>query len=312
MLRLGNPYRPSKQGLSFFTTASELSLMLGGSGVANYAGWCAGKCPAHGDEHASLSIKDVPGGKLFKCFARCTAEEVVAAINDLYKDGRISRVPTINVRAAQEPRFDVTAAVRRIAGECYPYINNWESGHYLEGRGIDPTIAKDLYHHPYLFHTPSGGILKAMVALVRDLDGNLIAVHRTYIDGSTFTKAKVTPTRMALGPISGCAVHLIGNEALGPTLYVSEGIENALSFAMLNGMNHDNATVWAALSAAGIANLIVPNCITKLVVICDNDEACMTAAKSLAARLIHRTKVFLSIPSTGNDFNDVLMAGARA
>ncbi len=54
-------------------------------------------CPAHDDKNPSLNIKAEDGRLLLKCFARCSTEEVVAALNmemkDLFADGGSEVVP---------------------------------------------------------------------------------------------------------------------------------------------------------------------------------------------------------------------------
>jgi len=57
--------------------------------------WSA-KCPAHDDRSPSLAIRYVGGRTLLKCFAGCTAAEIVAALDltlaDLYDKSRHSKV----------------------------------------------------------------------------------------------------------------------------------------------------------------------------------------------------------------------------
>ena len=40
-------------------------------------------CPAHNDRNPSLSVSDVNGKTLVKCFSGCTQEEVIGALRDL-------------------------------------------------------------------------------------------------------------------------------------------------------------------------------------------------------------------------------------
>ncbi len=39
-------------------------------------------CPAHDDNHPSLSVSDIGGKILLKCFAGCTQEQVIGALRD--------------------------------------------------------------------------------------------------------------------------------------------------------------------------------------------------------------------------------------
>lgn len=50
-------------------------------------------CPAHGDRNPSLSVRELDDGKvLLKCWAGCSAEEIVSALGlhlrDLFPDSR--------------------------------------------------------------------------------------------------------------------------------------------------------------------------------------------------------------------------------
>lgn len=50
-------------------------------------------CPAHGDRNPSLSVRELEDGKvLLKCWAGCSAEEIVSALGlhlrDLFPDNR--------------------------------------------------------------------------------------------------------------------------------------------------------------------------------------------------------------------------------
>ena len=66
-------------------------------GVKRSGSGYSAKCPAHEDKVSSLSVKRGEDGKiLLKCHARCTQEQVVAAMGltmkDLFPDGDRPRV----------------------------------------------------------------------------------------------------------------------------------------------------------------------------------------------------------------------------
>ena len=73
------------------------------------------------------------------------------------------------------------------------------------------------------------------------------------ISPSSGRKTELEPAKAMLGAVAGGAVRLA--EADGP-LVVAEGIETALSLA--SGLLRAPATVWAALSASGMAGLRLP------------------------------------------------------
>ena len=67
---------------------SRLKGVTKGSGNQYYA-----KCPAHEDQHASLSVSEGDDGRiLLKCHVGCTPQEIVSelglTINDLFSDDK--------------------------------------------------------------------------------------------------------------------------------------------------------------------------------------------------------------------------------
>jgi putative DNA primase/helicase len=108
------------------------------------------------------------------------------------------------------------------------------------------------------------------------------------------------------GPVGGGAV-LFGAPRAGEWLAVAEGIETALSVEVACSIS-----AWAALSAGGIKNLMLPREATHVVICADNDAtgAGHRAAHDTAARWLadgRRVRVAMP-PEPGSDFNDVLTA----
>ena len=176
------------------------------------------------------------------------------------------------------------------------------AGKYLESRGVVTWNVQDLFAHANLPHWPEKTNFPAMLAAVRDKNGELIGIHRTYLDATGATKADVVPNKMMLGQINGGAVRLYSaRQKVG----IAEGIETAMSA-------HDlfNVPVWAALSSAGMKNIQLPDTIKEVIIFGDYDEAGREAANALADRLtaegILVSKAFPVIP--GTDFNDQLLA----
>src|SRR5690606_8114568 len=96
---------------------------------------------------------------------------------------------------------------------------------YLASRWLRMPIPESLRFHPHLWHC-DGGCFPAMVALVTDLFGNPVAIHRTYLNHDGSGKAPVRKPKMMLGPCKGNAVRLAPNTG---KLMVGEGIETCLS-----------------------------------------------------------------------------------
>jgi putative DNA primase/helicase len=139
-----------------------------------------------------------------------------------------------------------------------------------------------------------------MIGRIDNVDGELIGVHRTFLDGSR--KACIDPQKAMLGRAMGGAVRLA---AAGPTLAVTEGIETGLAVAQVSGI-----PTWAALSAGGIEALVLPHVVEAVIIYADHDHhgrgtrAAREAGKRWASE---GRRVRLIMPKRpGSDFNDLL------
>jgi putative DNA primase/helicase len=189
------------------------------------------------------------------------------------------------------------------------------AGRYLEGRGV---YFADLYAAlrwtPKLAYYEDGqltGHHPTMVGAVTNVEGVLVAVHRTYLNHFGGKAQVSTPKKLtrASGPVIGCSIKLAapvqrkGRWCLG----VAEGIETALAVRTLNGV----PTV-SAISAMGLARLVWPARLERIYVFGDNDErqAGQNAARTLATRAQRAglsAKVFIP-ENKGEDWADVLEA----
>ena len=146
------------------------------------------------------------------------------------------------------------------------------------------------------------GRYPAIVAEILDINGELVTYHVTYLEG----RQKLTQyePRKILSPMTGregCAVRLM---PAADTLGIAEGIETALSAAML-----DDLPVWAALNTSLLSRFEPPPGVTTLRVYADRDEPGLTAAARLMERLQGRVRFELCIPCAPyKDFNDQLAA----
>jgi phage/plasmid primase-like uncharacterized protein len=179
---------------------------------------------------------------------------------------------------------------------------------YLRGRKIALELPADVRLVADLLHGPTGLRTPAMVAAVRDVSGNVVAVHRTYLseDGHKADFGD-EPSKMTLGPIGGCAVRLASP---GPVLWIAEGIETALSVMQLTGK-----PCWAGISCGGIRQFQLPldAGVQRVCIAADGDKAGRDAARA-AVKQFTRTGIdarFYVAPE-GQDFNDVLIAGAAS
>jgi putative DNA primase/helicase len=182
---------------------------------------------------------------------------------------------------------------------------------YLAGRGIVGFDVHDLLAHPDLTHWESKRGYPAMVGVVRNLAGEPVALHRTYLEvdadePSKVIKAPVAKPRMMLGKVAGGAVRLA---AINPdaALGLCEGIESGL--AVMTACT--NLPVWATLSTAGLEQVQLPPEARRIVILADHDAsgAGMRAAETAARRLRDegRQVVIALPPDPDSDFNDVLL-----
>ena len=172
---------------------------------------------------------------------------------------------------------------------------------YLESRGLMGRIPKAIRFLPQAYHGPTRNRRPCMIAKVARWPSNtLCGVSRTFLKADGSGRFRGEGSRMFLGSVSGGAVRL---RRARETLAVTEGIETGLAVLASTGL-----TTWAALSASGMANLVVPDDLEEFVICADFDEAGIGAAESLARRLIDRVPtVRVAIPDTyGDDWADVI------
>jgi hypothetical protein len=138
------------------------------------------------------------------------------------------------------------------------------------------------------------------VVLCGDMN-NGIALHRSFLRQDGLGKADLDPNKMTLGRCKGGAVPLAPP---APILAVSEGIESGLSYMAGSGIG-----TWAALSAIGIRNLILPDLVRQVIVAVDPDPVGLMAARFAARRwLAEGRQVSFARAPLGLDFNDLAQA----
>jgi len=137
----------------------------------------------------------------------------------------------------------------------------------------------------------------ALIAPVRDLSGEIITVHATYVPGGE--KLTDLPTRKLLGPVTGrqgLAVRLAPVEH--GHLGIAEGIETALAATKLKRI-----PCWAALNTSLLKRFWPPDGL-EVHVFADRDVAGLIAAAELLANL---DRGVLEVPPFGaNDWAEAL------
>jgi putative DNA primase/helicase len=290
-----------------------IAAALGGARREGRAWRC--RCPLHGGR--SLVIRDGEGGRvLVTCWGGCDRLDVLAELRRRgLLDGRADYAP----RIISGPRHhdDVSRSARALK-----IWNATERGagsiveQYLASRGIVlDEWPRSLRFHPQC-PQPRDGVgnfvlpLPAMVALVEHVACGPVAVHCTYLRADGTGKADIERTKAIIGPIAGGAVRLAMPRE-GQWLAVGEGLETTLSVAVACSM-----PAWAALSAGGIRNMLLPREATNITIVADHDlsgtgerAACEAAARWLAEGRCLRVAM---PPEPGTDFNDVLTGRAAA
>lgn len=256
-------------------------------------------CPAHGGRDRNLSVwAEAAGIARFKCWSHgCSTSAIVAALGRPW-------TCTPGLRASNpRPSFDDaqrTQIARRIWRGSEPAVGTLAEA-YLRSRDITMSIPPTVRFHHALKHPSEPILLPAMVAAVSDLNRNLVAVHRTFLDAKG-SKTTLEPSKATLGPIAGRAVHLA---PAGEKIALAEGIETALSVQQATGI-----PAWAALGTSNLARIDMPHSVREVIIAADNDGngAGEKAALAAAARFAGEgRRVRIAKPATADaDFNDVL------
>lgn len=289
------------QPLALETAAAELVHRLGG--VWRPPGAMC-RCPAHDDRTPSLSVRIGSKSLLFKCFAGCSAIEILRAVRRLDFTVPVSVAP--GERSAEPLSAGLAGAAHRLWEQSVPLAGSPGEA-YLASRGLS-LRPPDLRFNA---RTPFGRgrqvrFRPAIIAAVRT-GRTLVAVQRLFLASHRPALADdLANPRLMLGRPGVGAVQLC---RAGATLAVAEGIETALSAAALLDL-----PVWAVLGNERLPRIAIPPLVERLVLLPDAD-----AAGALGERLARRayakqvSRIETIWPWDGyNDWNDVLRAGGKA
>lgn len=259
-------------------------------------------CPAHDDRTPSLSVTLGRIAILFHCFAGCSNEEVIAALD---RQGVRSRdlFDGSGAVAADRPEKRAFNSNARRLWQLATAISDSPAEGYLAQRGI--LRASDQLR--YLERTPLGPrgavqFLPAMLAAVTT-DIGIVAVHRTFLETASGKLAGFERPKRALGSL-GCGAVRLAPPAAG-RLGLAEGIESALSAMQLFGV-----PCWATLGNERFGLVTIPESVRELHLFIDNDaggelaERRAQKAYSAPGRVIQPR----ASSSAGFDWNDELKA----
>lgn len=174
----------------------------------------------------------------------------------------------------------------------------------------DSAVADVGYLEACQYRGPEGQFdLPAMVCAMRQPDGAISAIHRTYLDPGTGEKARVASAKKMLGISTGAAIRLWTPDRPA-ALILTEGKEDGLSCALAR----PDCACWAVGSLNGLLTFGYPPAgapAPRTIVFADNDWAGGPAAASLA-RAVRRLSTFSTPVSVARahggakDANDLL------
>jgi len=294
--------------------ARDIAVALGE--IRRSGSWWRCRCPVHESSGPTLALKDGERGIVVVCHAGCSTGDIFRELRrlDLLEPQPGSASPQENGDRGERVEEERDRA-RRIAIGAEIWRSSYPSSgtiaeRYWRSRRIGLRLPTTIRISPSLRHTESGERRPAMVCLVQHVDYGIVGAHCTYlaIDGSA--KATIAPNKKCFGSVGGGAVRL-GPILPEQWLVVGEGIESTASAMDLWGIRSG----WAALSATGVRNLVLPREAQQVVIACDNDAngVGQAAARDSAWRwqAEGRNVKFALPPVPGADFNDILRMVSR-
>lgn len=182
---------------------------------------------------------------------------------------------------------------------------------YLRSRYIELSdFPRILRFHPELAYYNDDGVFigkfPSMLALLQDKNNKKVTIHRTYLGNGC--KADVLKPKKLMSPPTpgaslGAAIKLYS--PVDGKIVIAEGIETALCFYIATQL-----PVWAAVSANGMEQVVLPENVVEVIIAADNDKSGrgQIAANKLKNRLLYegRRVTCLMPPKVGYDFADML------
>lgn len=207
---------------------------------------------------------------------------------------------------AKPARAGPPTAAKRLFAASKPLTGSLAAT-YLRARGMKRiSDLPALHFHPRCYYKPNEddapetpGAFPALIAAVTDNDGVQTGTHRTWIDPSGLTKARVASPRRAMGNILGNAVRFGHADTV---MIAGEGIETMLSLREVL----PTMPMAAATSSAHLAAILFPPTLRRLYVARDRDAAGDAAFGILIDRAQAAGIELVSLMPELGDFNDDL------
>jgi uncharacterized protein (DUF927 family) len=179
---------------------------------------------------------------------------------------------------------------------------------YLRSRGITPLEPgpKWLRFAPKLRH-PNGQFFPAMIAMPTNpkTGAPVGGIQRTFLSPTGAGKAPVESgeQKLSLGPCKGGVIR-ISDPVEGKPLLIGEGIETVWTVMEATGL-----AGWATLGTSGLANLELPDNVTAVILLGENDGGANEKALNEIVPILAGwgIKALIAPPPAGvKDFNDIV------
>ena len=295
----------------------SISVHLAGSKAGVWGGWAAGK---GGDALDLIAAVKFGGNK---------REAIRWALDWLRIDPK-DREPTAPAPGARHPQKPEPNAEQKRGAAFRLWLSGTplrpgdEAFDYLaDTRGIDfaalGRVPRALRYFGGLTNTEAGRRFPALLAAVVGPRGRFLTVHRTWLERQSdgrVLKAPVAEPKKVYGPSKGGIIPLwrgasgkpLKQAPPGDTLGLTEGIENALSYAVAVPEHR----VAAALNVGNLAHLRLPPAIGTVIVAADSDrpgsQADQALQRAVARFLAEGRQVRIArCPAGFKDLNELLL-----
>lgn len=263
-------------------TRRPLSAVIGGDVklIHRHGEWM-GLCPFHKERTPSFTVVDGKG--FYHCFG-CGAhgdaiswrmefhnesfrEAVETLSGESLPAGEV-REPALRIAEQQMHSAGYSAKARALWDEAVQIAGTPGDG-YFRGRGITIPLPPSLRYHARCVRGSGEHrrLLPAVVCNVQDLEGRTVAVHRIYLEPSSFTgiprKIGSAPDKALLGSPGTGSIRLA--EA-APSMGRAEGVETSLAV-----MQATHVPIWSAIHAGHMPKMAIPPEVEAIYTFADRD-----------------------------------------